>query len=101
MSAQAAGQFTFEACAPVTQESSELESAVSTMTPITPVSSSQTSAAEEDTGSSVFSGDNELQRFKLLTDIYDTIESIELEDELLLSYVDGPVNFEQAVKDEA
>ncbi|XP_074352885.1 uncharacterized protein LOC141692040 [Apium graveolens] len=45
--------------------------------------------------------DCEPQHFRLLTDIYDTTDVVELEEELLLSRINEPVTFDQALKDEA
>lgn len=51
--------------------------------------------------SSATETESEPQRFRPLSDIYDTTDVVEIEEELLLSGIDAPITFEQAIKDEA
>lgn len=67
--------------------------------PVTPSPMSQPSTPSSD--SSTTATASEPQRFRSLSDIYDTTEVVEIEEELLLSGIDEPVTFEQAIKDEA
>ncbi|XP_074336389.1 uncharacterized protein LOC141673536 [Apium graveolens] len=54
-----------------------------------------------DYGSETSSDSSEPRRFRLLSDIYDTTEVVEAEDELLLSEIEEPVSYEQATKEKA
>ena len=67
--------------------------------PTTPSPMSQPSTPTSD--SSATETKSEPQRFSLLSDIYDTTDVVELEEELLLSGIDELVTFEHAIKDEA
>lgn len=59
------------------------------------------SSESVDYGSETSSSSSEPRKFRLLSDIYDTTEVVEAEDELLLSEIEEPVTYEQAAKEKA
>lgn len=63
--------------------------------------SDSTSQEQSNTTSSSSSTDGGAQRFRLLSDIYDVTEQVEIEEELLLIGVDEPVTYQEAVKEKA
>lgn len=84
-----------------TSDSSQPTSPVSQMTPVTPVSVPSSPTTAEFSSSSASTTESAPKRYRRLSDIYNATEEVEFEDELLLSGVDEPVTFEQAIKDEA